>query len=48
MTGSANARPANSSAMRFITRRVLLLLILGVQFCFRGEVLQEGYNAVNF
>src|SRR5450759_4668949 len=44
MTGSASARPANSSAMRWFTRRVLLVLNLGVQFCFSDEVLKEGYR----
>ena len=34
--------------MRLITRRVLLVLDLGVQFCFMGEILKEGYNRVNF
>jgi hypothetical protein len=49
--GNAKARPANSSAVRDITRitrRVLLMFNLGAQFCFMGEVLKRGYKAVNF
>src|ERR1700686_4008502 len=52
LSGSARVRPANSSSnmrsIRRITRGVLLVLDLGVQFCFMGEILKEGYNGVNF
>ncbi|HKC01006.1 MAG TPA: hypothetical protein VKD23_19645, partial [Terriglobales bacterium] len=55
MTGSVNARPANSSAMRWFTRGILLVLNLGAQFLFYGRnikgKLQPGeflMNALGF